>query len=148
MPRKPREDNRVIIPYQEDPDELLANIYTYGNNMAAGKRMENVGKEMQEEAKGKLQNSIGVLAITTGQDPDKVDGIALSAVDDAGKVTRYMKVKRKGNKKIDEKKLLEAGVSADVIAACTTQGRGSEYWSLVTVNADGSVEDEEAGTGD
>lgn len=125
-------DDKLYIPWDEG-DELLTRAKNAALAYEKGRDQENAGKRQKEGAKTTLDECVNVIGITQQIVIGNIDGLILSEPDEQGKVLRYRRVKQK-RPGISPQKLLELGVSAEIIKEATTETE-VESWSVDRVRA-------------
>ena len=115
----------------EDGDELLAQAADWAEKYDKAREKEKEGAAEKDEAKKKLQAYIGVAALTVHIDPSQVDVLECGMVGD--KMRIFRKSVTKGRSTISAEKLLELGVSANIIEAATVTGDPVTSWTVADV---------------
>lgn len=124
-----------------DPeDELYKKATSLMDMYVAGREMENMGKEQKEKARDDLKAVLGVIALTQGFQPEDLDGMVgetgFLGPNNNGRMVPKQRVFKKtvlNKTRLDEKLLLELGVTPDQIAKATVPAP-VESWTVTDIN--------------
>lgn len=114
---KNAQGSKTTILYDEG-DELFSQVNAQALAYENAKGQRDEGEDKRKAAQGKLHELLERAAKTEGVAPEDIDAIECGPKDPTGKryVFRVTKSKRSS---VNVQKLLEAGIPASVIEACT-----------------------------